>query len=73
VQGYPAAGEEGWTWAGSLGAGGSLSLTLGELFPGHETEVAWLTVDGSFRLAGDIFYASPDLTRLGSYAGIGAE
>ena len=27
----------------------------------------------AFRLAGDLFYASPDLTRLGSYAGIAAE
>ncbi|MBP7866315.1 MAG: SUMF1/EgtB/PvdO family nonheme iron enzyme [Acidobacteria bacterium] len=70
VRGYDPTGESAGLYTVSLTPGARLDSTPEAMLPSPFYEVAWLSVEGTGELAGDLFMVSTDLTRLGSYRGI---
>jgi hypothetical protein len=69
VRAFDAAGAVAGTYSGSLANGSKLEMSLADMFSSPTTPVAWLAVEADAGLLGDVFMASTDATRLGSYPG----
>lgn len=73
VRGYGPDGSDKGVYLAALAPGARLDQFLSILFPWPVSDIAWIAVEGTGELAGDLFMTSTDLTRLGSYAGIPVE
>lgn len=69
VRAFDATGAVAGTYSGSLASGSKLEMNLDDMFPSPAAPIAWLAVIADTGLLGDVFMASADATRLGSYLG----